>query len=54
MSNYVICGIYCYISIYEGYHIVMDGLVSGEEQMDSCFKTNESTIYLHDDYYDLS
>jgi hypothetical protein len=45
---------YYYISKYEGYHIMMDGLVLGEEQIDSCFKVNESTIYLHDDYYDLS
>jgi hypothetical protein len=38
--------IYCYISIYENYHIIMDGLVSVEEQIDSYFKANESTIYL--------
>jgi hypothetical protein len=29
MSNYVMRGIYCYISIYEDY-VIMDGLVLGE------------------------
>jgi len=23
MSDYAICSIYCYISVYEGYHIMM-------------------------------
>jgi hypothetical protein len=54
MSNYAICDIYCYISIYEGYHITMGVLVSREEPTDSCFRVNESMIYLLDDYYDLS
>jgi hypothetical protein len=54
MSNYAICGIYYYISIYEDYHIMMDGLVSVEEKIDSWFKPNESTIYLHGYCYDLS